>query len=216
MKTTTAVIAFFLIAVSAFAQQSRTNTDCDINGQQVNCTSTTTTPPPPNSGALALSRALAGNRERADASALRAQQAQQAEAAAELKQAEENRAVVNVVYCRQNATGSVTTDDGQVKSCPDELAYARAECGVNPAMDFCKLFMSHAEMEKAFADLAEDYRNDHPNRHSKQKYYDSLFQDQRKWACLDYPESQWPVRDGGYQACSNAPISPDNTVPQAK
>jgi hypothetical protein len=218
MKRMTMGIAFFLIAVSACAQQSTTNTDCNVNGQQVNCTSTTTTPPPPSGGALeGFNKAMAADRERADADrALRAQQAQQAKADAELKQAQENRAVVNVVYCRQNATGSVTTGDGQVKSCTDELAYARAECSVNPAIDLCKLFMSHAEMEKAFADLAEKYRSDHPNRHSNQMYYDSLFQTQRKWACLSFPESKWPVRDGSYQPCPNAPAESGNAVSQMK
>ena len=113
MKTTSVAIAFLLIAGSAFAQQSTTNTDCNINGQQVNCKSTTTTSPPPSSGALTgVNKAMADNRERADANrALRAQQAQQAKADAELKQAQENRAMVNIVYCRQNVTGSVTTGD---------------------------------------------------------------------------------------------------------
>jgi len=189
MKTTSVAIAFLLIAGSAFAQQSTTNTDCNINGQQVNCKSTTTTSPPPSSGALTgVNKAMADNRERADANrALRAQQAQQAKADAELKHAQENRAMVNIVYCRQNVTGSVTTGDGQVKSCTDELAYAKAECTVNPAIDLCKLFMSRAEMEKTFADLAEEYRNDHPNRHSNQMYYDSLFQTQRKMGLLKFP-----------------------------
>jgi hypothetical protein len=218
MKTTSVAIAFLLIAGSAFAQQSTTNTDCNINGQQVNCKSTTTTSPPPSSGALTgVNKAMADNRERADANrALRAQQAQQAKADAELKHAQENRAVVNIVYCRQNVTGSVTTGDGQVKSCTDELAYAKAECTVNPAIDLCKLFMSRAEMEKTFADLAEEYRNDHPNRHSNQMYYDSLFQTQRKWACLSFPETKWPLRDGTYQPCPNAPADSANPVSQMK
>ena len=218
MKTTSVAIAFLLIAGSAFAQQSTTNTDCNINGQQVNCKSTTTTSPPPSSGALTgVNKAMADNRERADANrALRAQQAQQAKADAELKHAQENRAVVNIVYCRQNVTGSVTTGDGQVKSCTDELAYAKAECTVNPAIDLCKLFMSRAEMEKTFADLAEEYRNDHPNRHSNQMYYDSLFQTQRKWACLSFPETKWPLRDGTYQTCPNAPADSANPVSQMK
>src|ERR1700691_271019 len=218
MKTTSVAIAFLLIAGSAFAQQSTTNTDCNINGQQVNCKSTTTTSPPPSSGALTgVNKAMADNRERADANrALRAQQAQQAKADAELKHAQENRAVVNIVYCRQNVTGSVTTGDGQVKSCTDELAYAKAECTVNPAIDLCKLFMSRAEMEKTFADLAEEYRNDHPNRHSNQMYYDSLFQTQRKWACLSFPKTKWPLRDGTYQPCPNAPADSANPVSQMK
>jgi hypothetical protein len=218
MRTMAMEIAIFLIAVSAFAQQSTTNTDCNINGQQVNCTSTTTTPTPPTGGAVAgFNKAMAANRERADANrASRSQQAQQAKADAGLRQAQENRAVVNIIYCRQNATGSVTTGDGQVKSCIDELAYARAECMVNTAMDLCKLFLSHAEIEKAFADLAEEYENDHPNRRSSQMYYDSLFQAERKWACLSYPDTKWPLRDGTYQPCPNAPVEPPNAVSQTK
>ena len=218
MKTMAMGIAFFLIAVSAFAQQTTTDTNCNVDGQQLNCTSTTTTPPPPSGGALdGFNKAMAANRERADANrALRAQQDQQAKADAELKQAQENRAIVNIVYCRQNAKGSVTTRDGQIRSCPDELAYTKAECTVSPGIDLCKLFMSHAEMEKAFADLAEEYKNDHPNRHSNQMYYDSLFQAERKWACLSYPESKWPVRDGTYQPCPNAPADSANALAQAK
>lgn len=41
MKTTFITIAIFL-ALPAFGQQSTTNTNCNVNGQQVNCTSNTT------------------------------------------------------------------------------------------------------------------------------------------------------------------------------
>jgi hypothetical protein len=40
MKTALLVIGVF-IASSAFGQQSTTNTDCNVNGQQINCTSNT-------------------------------------------------------------------------------------------------------------------------------------------------------------------------------
>ena len=39
MKKTTFGVGFLLIAIPVFAQQSTTNTDCNVNGQQVNCTS---------------------------------------------------------------------------------------------------------------------------------------------------------------------------------
>jgi len=218
MKSAVMGLAISLIAMSAFAQQSTTNTDCNINGQQVNCTSTTTTPPPPTGGALAgVNKALADSRERADANrVLRAQQDQASKAASEMKQTQENRAVVNIVYCRQNPTGNVTTGNGQVRSCPDELAYAKTECTINTDLDLCKIFMSRAGMEKAFAALAEQYANDHPNKHSNQMYYDSLFQAQRKWACLSFPELKWPMRDGSYQPCSSAPTDPTNPVEPTK
>ncbi|HEY0703112.1 MAG TPA: hypothetical protein VGD60_10120 [Candidatus Acidoferrales bacterium] len=204
MKKTVLAIALLLIADATFCQQNTTNTDCEVNGQHVNCTSTTTNSTPPGGGALAgVNKAMAANRERVDANrARRAQLAQQSNANADLKQAEENRVLVNIVYCRQNATGSVTAGDGQVKSCPDELAYAKAGCAVMPAMDLCKVFMSRAQVEKMFADLAEKFRNDpRAKKHDCQMYYDSLFRTQTKWACLSFPETKWPLRDGTYQPC---------------
>ncbi|MGB8802547.1 MAG: hypothetical protein WCC97_17855 [Candidatus Acidiferrales bacterium] len=219
MKKTTFGVGFLLIAIPVFAQQSTTNTDCNVNGQQVNCTSTTTTQAPPSGGAVAgVNKALAANRERADANrALRAQQAQQAKAQAELKLAQENRSVVNIVYCKQNAAGSVSLGDGHVKPCTDELAYSKTECTVNPSIDFCKLFMSHADMEKAFADLAEEFKYDpRAKKHDCQMYYDSLFQAQTRWACLSFPETKWPLRDGTSHPCPNAPAESAGAVSETK
>ena len=219
MKKTTFGVGFLLIAIPVFAQQSTTNTDCNVNGQQVNCTSTTTTQAPPSGGAVAgVNKALAANRERADANrALRAQQAQQAKAPAELKLAQENRSVVNIVYCKQNAAGSVSLGDGHVKPCTDELAYSKTECTVNPSIDFCKLFMSHADMEKAFADLAEEFKYDpRAKKHDCQMYYDSLFQAQTRWACSRFPETKWPLRDGTSHPCPNAPAESAGAVSETK
>jgi hypothetical protein len=81
MKTTVLAMALLLTAVSAFGQESTTNTDCNVYDQQVNCRSTTTTPPPPSGGALeGINKALAANRARAEAKRdQNAQQAQQAQ-----------------------------------------------------------------------------------------------------------------------------------------
>lgn len=61
---------------------------------------------------------------------------------------------------------------------------------------------SEADVEKAFADLAEKYKYD---KRAKKKdckmYYDSLFLKLRNWGCGSFPEMKLPLRDGTVQPC---------------
>jgi hypothetical protein len=191
-----------VIASSAFGQaQSTTDTNCNVNGQQVNCTSRTTAPPP--DPWANFNKTLTDNRARAEANRNRQAQAQaQANTSAEAKQEVENHAKVNIAYCRENPAGSVTSEDGQAKPCADELAYEKAFCSVKPDADRCQLLVSRAELEKQFADLAEKYKYDpRANKKDCKAYYDSLFAKLRSAACVSYPDMQTPLRDGTLQPC---------------
>lgn len=194
------MMALFLCAVPAFGQQSTTKTDCDVSDHSINCTSKTTPPPPTFLDQL--------HKTTAD---LRARQAQAQEANrirqadAEAKQALENQAEVNMVYCKQNPSGSVTTSEGKDRSCTDELAYEKAFCVVNPEADRCKLPASEAEVEKAFADLIEKYKNDpSAKKRSTQNYYESLFVKMREWGCRSFPEMTLPAWGKPDQPCTGA------------
>ena len=117
-----------------------------------------------------------------------------------------HEAKVNILYCRQNPTGSVITNGGQTKSCSGELAYLRAFCALNPASELCTLpdgaVAMQKDFQKQFDDLAEKYKYDpRRNKHDCQMYYDSLFETLRKRACMSFPEMKWPVRDGTYLSC---------------
>ena len=154
IKTITIGIASMLIAAAACAQQSTTNTDCNVNGQQVDCTSTTTTPPPPSGGALeGINKAMAANRDGLKLT-LQCVLSRLNRLRPRPRQSKRRKTMPWSILSTvdKTATGSVTTGDGQVKTCTDELAYSKAECTVNPTMDLCKLFMSHAEMEKSFGE----------------------------------------------------------------
>lgn len=200
------ILALVLCAIPAFGQQSTTDTNCNVNGQQVNCTSNTTTNiPPPDPWANTLSninnmnKNMAANRERAEA------RRAQARADAEAKHALENHAEVNMVYCKQNPSGSVTTTDGKDRSCADELAYEKAFCVVNPEADRCRLPASEAEVEKAFADLIEKYKNDPgAKKRSTQNYYESQFQKLREWGCRSFPDMTLPAWGKPDQPCTKA------------
>ncbi len=230
MKTTMLAIALFLTAVSAFGQESTTNTDCNVYGQQVNCTSTTTTPPPPSGGALeGINKALAANRARAEAKRdQNAQQAQQAqlsqeaikELLAEEKQERENKDTVDFIYCRQNPKGSITDYEEKQKTCADVIEYTKAFCLVNPDVERCTLAKSKVEVEKAFASLVNDYNTD-PRRNKKdtQMYFDSLFAKLTKWGCMSFPDMTLAQRDGTLHPCPSAPESTPvsaNAASQAK
>jgi hypothetical protein len=62
---------------------------------------------------------------------------------------------------------------------------------------------SEADVENAFAGLAEKYKYD---KRAKKKdckmYYDSLFLNLRNWGCGTFPEMKLPLRDGTIQRCS--------------
>jgi sarcosine oxidase delta subunit len=214
MKTTMMAIALFLTAVSAFGQESSTNTDCNVYGQQVNCRSTTT-PPPPSGGALeGINKALAANRARVEANRQNAQQAQQAQASqdaikelrAEEKKEKENKDTVDFIYCRQNPKGSISDYEEKQETCADVIEYTKAFCLVNPEVERCTLAKSRVEVEKAFAALDDDYSTD-PGRKKKdvQIYFDSLFAKLTKWGCMSFPDITLPQRDGTLHPCPGAP-----------
>jgi sarcosine oxidase delta subunit len=205
---------FLLTAVSAFGQ-STTNTDCNVNGQQVNCTSTTTTPTPPtrpSGGALeGINKTLAANRARAEAKKDQNAQAQLSREAmkellAQEKQERENKNTVDFIYCRQNPKGSITDYDGNLKACPDVIEYTKAFCLVNPEVERCALAKSKADVEKAFAGLINNYNTDpRRNKRDTQMYFDSLFAKLTKWGCTSFPDMTLPQRDGSSHPCPNAP-----------
>jgi hypothetical protein len=121
------------------------------------------------------------------------------------------------MYCRQNPTGSVVTNAGVTKSCPDELAFVSAACATSPDWEVCKLPASVEAMQKQFDDLAEKYKYDpRAKKRDCQMYYDSLFQTLRKRACIAYPEKEWPVRDGSTQPCPNAAFATFAPAPAPK
>jgi sarcosine oxidase delta subunit len=216
MKTTVLVMALLLTAVSAFGQESTTNTDCNVYDQQVNCRSTTTTPPPPSGGALeGINKALAANRARAEAkrdqNAQQAQQAQLSQGAikellAEEKKERENKDTVDFIYCRQNPKGSISDYEEKQKTCSDVIEYTKAFCLVNPEVERCTLAKSKVEVEKAFASLVNDYNTD-PRRNKKdtQMYFDSLFAKLTKWGCMSFPDMTLAQRDGTLHPCPSAP-----------
>jgi sarcosine oxidase delta subunit len=216
MKTTILGIALFWTAVSAFGQDSTTNTDCNVYDQQVNCRSTTTTPPPPSGGALeGINKALAANRARAEANTdQNAQQAQQAplseeaikELLAEEKKERENKDTVDFIYCRQNSKGSITDYEEKQKTCADVIEYTKAFCLVNPEVERCTLAKSKAQVDNAFASLVNDYNTD-PRRNKKdtQIYFDSLFAKLTKWGCMSFPDMTLAQRDGTLHPCPSAP-----------
>jgi hypothetical protein len=196
------IVALFLCSVPVFGQQGTTHTDCNVSGsgQSIDCTSKTDVPPP--SPADVSNKNMADWRAR-QAQAQAANRARRADA--EAKQTLENQAEVNMVYCKQNPAGSVTTSEGKDRSCADELAYEKAFCVVNSAADRCNLPASEAEVEKAFADLIEKYKNDPgAKRHSTQMYYESLFVKLRESGCRSFPEMTLPIWGKPDEPCSKA------------
>jgi hypothetical protein len=210
------IMVLLLCAAPAFGQQgTTTKTDCDVNDHSINCTSKTTAPPPTFLDQLHKTTADLRARQ---AQAQETNRARQAEA--KTKQALENYAEVNMVYCKQNPSGSVTTSEGKDRPCADELAYEKAFCVVNPAADRCNLPASEAEVEKAFTDLAEKYKNDPgAKKRATQMYYESLYLKLREWGCRSFPEMTLPAWGKADQPCTGASATallaaPAGTLPQ--
>jgi hypothetical protein len=111
------IAIMMLAATPAWAQTTTTN--CNVNGQQVNCTSNTT---PSFSESMDKF-----NKDMGEMSANLAQ-----------GRAMTDRAKTNVEYCRENPSGVVTTNNGITKSCKDEIAYVTASCNVHKWRGICK------------------------------------------------------------------------------
>lgn len=114
----TLLIALAMLAAAPVWAQT-TNTNCNVNGQQVNCTSNTTP---------SFSQSMDKfNKDMEETSTnLRA------------VRVANDRAKTNVEYCRVNPNGSVTTNEGITKSCKDEIAYTTAWCNVHKWRGVCK------------------------------------------------------------------------------
>jgi hypothetical protein len=212
VKAILVVGAAVLLPLAASAQT--TNTNCNINGQWVNCTSTTQ-PPPSGGAAQGIKDALDAHAARVAASApariaeekLRQDQA----TAAAAQKARNDKETAQFLYCRQNPSKE-TVVDGVTKSCADFIEYEKASCLVNPGKDICNLARSKAEVEKAFADLTDKFHSDHPNRRSTQLYYESLYAKTTRWACMSFPDMTVPQWGGGQHACPDAPAAPAVTA----
>lgn len=219
MKTTMMGILLLATAWPTFGQQSTTNTNCNVDGQQVNCTSTTNTPTPPSGGWLSgVNKAMAANREKAEAN--RNQQAQNTqnvqqsqlspEAIRELFAAEKKekdaKDTVDFIYCRQNSKSAVTDAEGKPRACADVIAYTKAFCLVNPDEDRCGLARSKKEVNEKFAALAKDFITD-PRRTKKDQieYYDVMYARLIRWGCMSFPDMTLPQRDGTMHSCPDAP-----------
>lgn len=213
MKSKIMLLALFVTAFPTFGQQSTTDTNCMVNGQMVNCTSTTTTPPPAPSLNENYNkyRNLFGKHDSDQSKPAQPSPDAMKELLAEARLEKETKATVDLIYCRQNPKGGITDFDGHPKTCADVIEYNKAFCLVNPEVERCTLARSKAEVEKKFADLAEGYRNDHPNRRSNQMYYDSLFVKLTKWGCMSFPDMALPQRDGTMHLCPDAPDARSRT-----
>jgi|SRR5580704_9221061 hypothetical protein len=214
VKATLIVGAVFLPVV---ASAQTTNTNCNINGQWVNCTSTTQ-PPPSGGAAQGIKDALDAHAARVAASAparVEQEKLRQQQAAAAAQKAQDDKETAQFLYCRQNPNKE-TAVDGVTKSCAEFIEYEKASCLVNTKKDICNLAKSKAEVEKAFSDLSDKFHSDHPNRHSTQMYYESLYAKTTRWACMSFPDMTVPQWGGGQHPCPDAPVAPAITaqVPQ--
>ena len=163
MKSAMMALALFVTACPALGQQSgTTNTNCQVNGNQMNCTTqhvptwdetfnkwrnlgkrdsdqSKAAPTAPTGGAPQLSP-----------EAIK-------ELLAEEKKERESKDTVDFIYCRRNPNGSMADSEGQLRTCADTIEYTKAFCSVNPEVERCTLAKSKAEVEKAFTALVNEY-----------------------------------------------------------
>jgi hypothetical protein len=129
-------MALFLCAIPAFGQQSTTNTNCYVNGQQVNCTSNTTTNAPPPDPWANTSKQLQESGQRLGA-ALAANAQRKAAYNDQI-----DRIELNIAYCQQNPDHSITLANEKPRTCEDEIAMVRAFCSIDKKhakVKFCKM-----------------------------------------------------------------------------
>jgi hypothetical protein len=211
---TTSIAALMMAGVSAcpaLGQQSgTTSTDCTFIGNQMDCTS---------QHVPSLFEKHDSNQTKAAPSAGAGQLSPEAvkELLAEQKKERDAKDTVDYIYCRQNAKGSITDSEGKPRTCADVIEYTKAFCLVNPVLTApwlpatpeaqrCALAKSKAQVEKAFATVADDYNHDpRRNKRDLQMYFDSLFATLTKWGCMSFPDMTLPQRDGGLHPCPDAP-----------
>lgn len=210
MRSRILLLALFVTAFPAFGQQSgTTDTNCQVNGSQINCTSQHV---PSWDETYNKYRNLLGKRDSdqpknaapADAGQLSPEAIK--ELFAQEKQQREAKDTVDFIYCRQNPKSGITDSDGKPKTCADVIEYTKAFCLVNPELERCTLAKSKTEVQKAFAALAEDYNTD-PRRKKKdvQEYFDSQFAKLTRWGCMSFSDMSLPQRDGTMHLCPDAP-----------
>jgi len=203
--------ALFLSASPVFGQQSTTNTKCQVDGKEVNCTSTSEHVPSWDETFNKwrnLGRRNSDQPTNAAPSASAPQLSPEAikELLAEEKKEREAKDTVDFIYCRQNPKGGITDSEGKLKACADVIEYTKAFCSVNPEVERCTLAKSKAEVEKAFAALVDEYNtNTHRNKNWEQAYFGEKFSKLTKWGCMSFPDMTLPQRDGTSHPCPNAP-----------
>jgi hypothetical protein len=202
MRQILSASVLLLFASVAIAQNSTTDTNChgDGAGNGFNCTSTTKADtPPPNAFADVQKRLAEQRAARAATRLAKAELTASERAAQQAKQDQEDAVTANVIYCRENSTGSV----GENKMpCADYLAQQTAFCRVRPDQQHCQLPASIADADAAFASLAEKYKYDaRAAKKDCQLYYDSLFAKLHSESCMVYPDHATPTRDGSLQPC---------------
>ena len=123
-----ASVVAMLLSCTSFAQTQTdttcTSTDVGVN-VKTNCTSETKEKPRPlaaldRRGPVDWDKIRAGNIARADA-----RRAQKQE-------------VIDIVYCRQNPSGSITSPEKTEVSCADVISHAAAKCIAEPKSKTCK------------------------------------------------------------------------------
>ena len=213
-----AIATLMMVGISVgltFGQQSgTTETNCQLSGNNVNCTSQHL--PSFDDGRNLFGKHSSESKPpSADAGQLSPEAVK--ELLAEEKKQRDAKDTVDYIYCRQNAKGSITDSAGKTKTCADVIEYTKAFCLVNPVLtspwlpatpeaERCSLAKSKAQVEKAFATLADDYNHD-PRRNKRdiQMYFDSLFATLTKWGCMSFPEMTLPQREGTLHPCPDAP-----------
>jgi len=198
-------IAVPIMAGMSFGQSDTTNTNCNVNGDSVNCTSTTQRP-------IQFPKLGQGTGDaKTSADAMK-------EVLAEQKKERDAKDTVDYLYCRQNPKGSIMDYQEKQRTCADVIAYTKAFCLANPVTtepwlpvspegaERCSLARSKAEVDKKFAVLADDYSHDpRRNKRDGQNYFDSLFTTLTKWGCMSFPDMTLPQRDGTMHPCPDAP-----------
>jgi hypothetical protein len=123
-----AAALFVLITGIAVSAQSTTSTNCNVNGNNINCTSMTPVTPAPF---VAPDFSEAGKNMGSAIGTL--------VAVHRAKKAAIEKDEVRITYCQQNPTETITTKlQGEI-TCDKALAEAKAYCTIHKKYAACKL-----------------------------------------------------------------------------